>query len=71
MLKNAYLLAKIGADTAEHEQHFAETLTKFPSSPERGEGRAAMATASGTALVTGDAGPRSQDLDSKQGIQPK
>ena len=24
MLKNAYLLAKIGADTAENEQHFAE-----------------------------------------------
>ena len=26
MLKNAYLLAKIGADTAENEQHFAEIL---------------------------------------------
>ena len=26
MLKNAYLLAKIGADTAENEQHFAEML---------------------------------------------
>ena len=26
MLKNAYLLAKIGADTAESEQHFAEIL---------------------------------------------
>ena len=26
MLKNAYLLAKIGADTAENEQHFAELL---------------------------------------------
>ena len=26
MLKNAYLLAKIGADTAENEQHFAEFL---------------------------------------------
>ena len=24
MLKNAYALAKIGADTAENEQHFAE-----------------------------------------------
>ena len=24
MLQNAYLLAKIGADTAENEQHFAE-----------------------------------------------
>ena len=26
MLQNAYLLAKIGADTAEIEQHFAEIL---------------------------------------------
>ena len=26
MLKNAYLLAKIGADTAENERHFAEIL---------------------------------------------
>ena len=29
MLKNAYLLAKIGADTAQHEQHFAEILPRF------------------------------------------
>ena len=28
MLKNAYLLAKIGADTAENEQHVAEIFTK-------------------------------------------
>ena len=26
MLKNAYFLAKIGADTAENEQHFTEIL---------------------------------------------
>ena len=26
MMTNAYLLAKIGADTAENEQHFAEIL---------------------------------------------
>ena len=26
MLQNAYLLATIGADTAENEQHFAEML---------------------------------------------
>ena len=26
MLKNAYFLAKIGADTAENEQHFAEIV---------------------------------------------
>ena len=29
MQKNAYLLVKIGADTAEKEQRFAEILTKF------------------------------------------
>ena len=29
MLQNAYLLAKIGADPAENEQHFAEILQKF------------------------------------------
>ena len=29
MLKDAYLLAKIVADTAENEQHFAEMLTKY------------------------------------------
>ena len=29
MLQNAYLLANIGADTAENEQHFAEILPKF------------------------------------------
>ena len=28
MLQNAYLLAKIGADTAENEQHFAKNLRK-------------------------------------------
>ena len=28
MLSNAYFLAKIGADTAEDEQHFAEILAK-------------------------------------------
>ena len=33
MLQNAYLLAKIGADTAENEQHFAETLPKIGNYP--------------------------------------
>ena len=28
MLQNAYFLAKIGADTAENEQHFAEILIR-------------------------------------------
>ena len=44
MLQNgAYFLAKIGADTAENEQHFAENLPKngnYPTGPRRsGEGR--------------------------------
>ena len=29
MLQNAYFLAKIGADTAENEQHFAEIFQIF------------------------------------------
>ena len=29
MLKNAYFLAKIGADTAENERHFAENLPRL------------------------------------------
>ena len=36
MLQNAYFLAKIGADTAENEQHFAEFLPKtgnYPTGP--------------------------------------
>ena len=36
MLQNEYFLAKIGADTAENEQHFAEFLTKtsnYPTGP--------------------------------------
>ena len=32
MLQNAYFLAKIGADTAENEQHFAENEQHFSSS---------------------------------------
>ena len=31
MLQNAYLLTKIGADTAENEQHFAEILPILPN----------------------------------------
>ena len=33
MMQNAYLLAKIGADTAENEQHFAEILPKIGNYP--------------------------------------
>ena len=48
MLQNAYLLAKIGADTAENEQHFAEILPKT--------GNYASGRRSGTR--TARAGPR-------------
>ena len=44
MLQNAYFLAKIGADTAENEQHFAEILPKtgnYPTSPPPGAASAA------------------------------
>ena len=37
MLKSAYLLAKIGTDTAENEQDFAELLTKIRQNEVRGE----------------------------------
>ena len=33
MLQNAYFLAKIGADTAENEQHFADKLPKIGNYP--------------------------------------
>ena len=33
MLQNAYFLAKIGADPAENEQHFAEVLPKTANYP--------------------------------------
>ena len=39
MLQNAYFLAKIGADTAENEQHFAEILPEtgnYPTGPPQG-----------------------------------
>ena len=44
MLQNAYLLAKIGADTAKNEQKFAESLPKignYPTGPLAGR-RAAL-----------------------------
>ena len=33
MLRNAYLLAKIGADTAENERNYAKTLPKIGNYP--------------------------------------
>ena len=37
MLQNAYLLAKIGADTAENEQHFTEICRSAVVSPTVGK----------------------------------
>ena len=39
MLQNAYFLAKIGADTAENEQHFAEILPIGRRVADRCDGR--------------------------------
>ena len=47
MLQNVYFLAKIGADTAENEQHFAEILPKtgnYPAGPVPQAGAAACAS---------------------------
>ena len=41
MLQNAYFLAKIGADTAKNEQHFAEIFPKTASVAARWIGRRA------------------------------
>ena len=63
MLQNAYFLEKIGADTAEDEQHFAEILPKIgnyptgpPAAPRRP--RAARGRAERDAAASGVAAPR-------------
>ena len=55
MLQNAYFLAKIGADTAENEQHFAEILPKagnYPTGPRCPEHRLAEAAAVAASCAT-------------------
>ena len=37
MLQNAYIRAKIGADTAENKRNFAENLLKIGNYPIRGQ----------------------------------
>ena len=55
MLQNAYLLAKIGADTAENEQHFAENVpTTLRASPMRLLLEALLAVAAARAPVGAD-----------------
>ena len=45
MLQNAYLLAKIGADTAENERNFAENWQLDEEHGEPGEGAEAFVCA--------------------------
>ena len=55
MLQNAYLLAKIGADTAENEQHFAELCQNLATTlrvPRRVRVPEGAATAAAYATVT-------------------
>ena len=49
MLQNAYFLAKIGADTAENDEHFAEFLPKTGNSPTDPSRESAAAAAQATA----------------------
>ena len=61
MLQNAYFLAKIGADAAENEQHFAEILPIGRRVADRCRARGAARTRgaprrSGTASVPAGAG---------------
>ena len=56
MLQNAYFIAKIGADTAENEQHFAEFMPKTgdPPPPKTGAARPAGCTAGCAARASSD-----------------
>ena len=51
MLTNAYLLAKIGADTAESEQHFAEMPERTASDGRHRRARRAPVVGSGVELL--------------------
>ena len=57
MLQNAYLLAKIGADTAENEQHFAEILPKTGNYPTGPPGRSSLPERPAGAGVAGMVAP--------------
>ena len=58
MLQNAYFLAKIGADTAESEQQFAEILpteARGGRGPPTAAAAADLTLAAAAAVVTSDA----------------
>ena len=61
MLKNAYLLAKIGADTAENERNFVDNLPKIGNYPTstRSEGPARFFA--NDRSTGGPGGPNSRD----------
>ena len=56
MLKNAYLLAKIGADTAENERNLAEFLPKIGKRRQEGRGEAARRPQRAAAAAAAAAG---------------
>ena len=60
MLQNVYFLAKIGADTAENEQHFAEILPKTSNYP--GLAGAASDGRGARGRGVGKGGPREEGL---------
>ena len=53
MLQNAYLLAKIGADTAENERNFAQNLPKTSGAAGRRPGRRGRAALRSDAAAPG------------------
>ena len=65
MLQNAYFLAKIGADTAENEQHFAENLPIGRRVADRQSSAATSATAGpdrfGAGAGRGNGEPRQRE----------
>ena len=63
MLQNAYFLAKIGADTAENEQHFAEILPIGRRRPP-GLRRAVRPTRSDPPVLRSEVAARRQRLTS-------
>ena len=76
MLQNAYLVAKIGADTAENEQHFAEILPTWwkilPRGPAAARAsRAPTARASRASSGASGVPALSDDTRSKQFRRPK
>ena len=62
MLQNAYFLAKIGADTAEIEQHFAEILPKI--------GKTTLRAVRGQPRGPGGAGRHAAKLAGRERLEP-